>query len=415
MFNNWGFSGNPYYSNELIKEELLTTLFVGRRKERRKFISTLNSGIGAVCIEGKDFGIGKSTFFNRVALEVEKVREDFIVAKKIDFVSSTSPRDLLLDIMHRMVEAVERPGVVPKDVRNEVHKITQIRGVEKGREISVSLPSILRGSRHKSETQKERENITTGIIGSKILEIDRKVFDKAGKRFLISIENLESSKIRSESIKEGIESLRDLTFLNSLYFFIGDLGLRRTLSESGRLRSLAGNSIVIPPLNLHEFQNAVNIRLDHFSIKNKKKIEPIFPLDDDVVKYIHLKSKGDIRWAFNFLHRIFQGMVDDGHSVRVHNLADVEIIMVERAKETYEGLTRPLQKIIRGISRCGPSGPSSSSLIKETGFKTSYLNRNLNSEKIKSSPEILKRSREDRKAIYSLGYEMEMLKEYKII
>lgn len=71
-----------------------------------------------------------------------------------------------------------------------------------------------------------------------------------------------------------------------------------------------------------------------------------------------------------------------------------------------------MQRIIKVISRRGSSGPSNPELIKGTGFKASYLNRNLNSDKIRSSPEILKRSKKARQKIYSLDYEMQMLKEY---
>ena len=197
--------------------------------------------------------------------------------------------------------------------------------------------------------------------------------------------------------------LRDLIFSEFILIFIGDFQLKSRLTSSGRLRSVFGESIELSPLSLDEFQFAVDCRLKYSAIKGN--YAP--PLGDDVLEYMFSKCGGDIRWAFNFLHNVFEEIFLEDYPIRTYYLSDIEPICIKIARNTFNGLDTSEQKVIRAFSTIKSASPSDRKLQRACGVTRSTLQKILSC--LSKRPELIVRGKRDRKQVYSLGYEMGIL------
>lgn len=413
IYKKWGFTENPYMHKPLTEQEEFENLFVGRRDEVIDFFKSLQGRTGAFCIEG-DYGVGKSTFLN-MCLWLAKDQDDLILSAPIEIVSATETRDFLRDILRVSIDEVkDYENELSEESKSLIHGIeyTSTTGKETTKKGGVSTFLTAEAASTKSKMEQKREYLTNDYLVNRLKMIGNVSKNELKRIIIISLDNLEKAKIQDRNyVINSVAQLRDLTFANFIFIFIGDLGLRTEFSQgSGRLRSIFGNSLILTPLGLEEFKDAIYRRLSYIS----KDSQFTIPLNEEIVHYVHDKcNQRDIRWAFNFLHRIFDMMIKKNYSPKTYTFQEVREIIFYLAKERFDALEDSEKRLIRALKNLGPSSPSDKALQKECGVKRSTIQRTIT--KFRENPEILKRTSEGKRYEYELGYEMEILVEEKIL
>jgi len=410
IYEKWGFTQNPYIHKPLTDPEEFENLFIGRSGETVEFFKSIQGGPGAFCIEG-DYGVGKSSFLN-MCLWLAKNRSDLIVTEPIEIVS----RDFMLDILRVSIDGVKRYENKPsKESKSLIHDIeyTSTTGKETTKKGGVSTILTAEAASSTSTMWQKRELLTTDYLLNRLKTLGNISKNELKKKLIISLDNLEKAKIPDRNyVVNSVAQLRELTFTYFILILIGDEKLRIELSRgSGRLRSIFGNSLTLTPLGLEEFKNAIHRRLSYFS----KDREFTTPLNEEVVHYVFDKcNKRDIRWAFNFLHRIFDMMIKKNYSPKTHTYQEIREIISYLAKETFDALEDSEKRLIGALKNLGPCSPSDITLQKACGVKRTTIQRTIS--KFRENPEILKKtSSEGKRYKYELGYEMKILVEEGIL
>lgn len=409
LYEKWRFTKNPYMHKPLTDQEEFENLFVGRIREISDFFKSLQGGTGAFCIEG-DYGVGKSSFLN-MCLWLAKDRDDLILSTPIENVSD----DFLLDILRVSIDGVKDYGKkLSAESKSLINDIEYISTTGKETTIKGGVSTIVTADVASSTSKmwQRREFLTTDYLSNRLKTLADISRNELKRMLVISLDNLEKAKIQDRGyVVNSVAQLRDLTFENFIFIFIGDYGLSAEFSQgSGRLRSIFGNSLKLTPLGLEEFKNAIYRRLLYFSTDRQFTT----PLNEEVVNYVYDKcNKRDIRWAFNFLYRIFDMMIKKNYSPKTYTYQEVKEIIFYLAKERFDALEDSEKRLIRAIKNLGPCSPSDKELQKECGVTRSTIQRTIS--KFKENPEILKRTSEGKRYEYELGYEMEILVEEKIL
>lgn len=136
----------------------------------------------------------------------------------------------------------------------------------------------------------------------------------------------------------------------------------------------------------------------------------ITPFDDDIIEYVYEKSRGDMRWAFNILNRMFQTVMIK--EIMTYSIIDesVKEVIHKIAEKRYNSLSDPEKNIINKLADIGQPVSPSDILLQETSERSaSSLQRILS--KLLKQPELIIKTKEGRKYKYELGYEMKILKE----
>ena len=413
IYKKWGFTENPYIHKPLTEREEFENLFVGRRDEVIDFFKSLQGRTGAFCIEG-DYGVGKSTFLN-MCLWLAKDQDDLILSAPIEIVSATETRDFLRDILRVSIDEVkDYENKLSNGSKSLIHDIeyTSTTGKETTKKGGVSTILTAEAASTKSKMEQKREFLTNDYLVNRLKMIGNVSKNELKRIIIISLDNLEKAKIQDRNyVINSVAQLRDLTFANFIFIFIGDVGLRTEFSQgSGRLRSIFGNSLILTPLGLEEFKDAIYRRLSYIS----KDREFTRPLNEEVVHYVYDKcNKNDIRWAFNFLHRIFDMMIKKNYRPKTYTYQEVRKIIFYMAKERFDALEESEKRLIRALKNLGPCSPSDKALQKECGVKRPTIQKTIT--KFRENPEILKRTIEGKRYEYELGYEMEILVEEGIL
>ena len=413
IYKRWGFNENPYIHKPLNSQEEFENLFVGRIDEIVDFFKTLQGRTGAFCIEG-DYGVGKSTFVN-MCLWLATQRNDLIITNPIEIVSSNEARDFLLDILRVSIDKVKGyKNKFSKESNSLVYDMEYISTTGKETTKKGGFSAIVTGevASTASKLWQKREYLTLDYLIDRLKMISDISKNELRRMIVISLDNLEKAKIQDRDyVVESVAQLRDLTFANYTFIFIGDVGLNTELSRgSGRLRSIFGNSLILTPLKLKEFRDAIYRRLTYISEDQKF----IIPLNEEIVHYVYDKcNKKDIRWAFNFLNRIFDMMIKKNYKPKTYNFQEVREIILYIAKERFDALEDSEKRLIRALKKLGHCSPSDKLLQKECGVTRSTIQRTIT--KFRENPEILKRTSEGKRFEYELGYEMEILGEENIL
>lgn len=405
IYKKWGFSENPYIHKPLTDELEFENLFVGRKKETIDFFKSLQGRTGAFCIEG-DYGVGKSTFLN-MCLWLAKNRDDLLVSTPIELVSG----DFLLDILRVSIDGVkDYENKISKKSKSLIHDIEYISTVGKETTKKGGVATIMTAEAASSTSKmwQRREFLTADYLLNRLKMIGDTAENELKRILVISLDNLEKAKIQNrDDVVNSVAQLRDLTFANFIFIFVGDVGLRTEFSQgSGRLRSIFGNSLTLTELGLEEFKNAIHRRLSYFS----EDREFTTPLNEEVVNYVYDKcNKRDIRWAFNFLNRIFDMMIKKDYSPKTYTYQEVSEIIFYLAKERFDAFEDSEKRLIMAIKNLGPVSPSDEILQEECGVKRPTIQKTIS--KFRGNPEILKRTSEGKRYEYELGYEMDILVE----
>jgi len=335
IYKKWGFIENPYVYKPLTDQKEFENLFVGRRDDITDFFKSLQGRTGAFCIEG-DYGVGKSTFLN-MCLWLAKHRDDLLLPNPIEIVSTMETRDFLIDILRLSIDKVKAyKNKLSKESKSLIYDIeyTSTMGKETTKKGGVSTILTAEVASTASKIWQKKEFLTLDYLVNRLKMISDISKNELEMRLVVSLDNLEKAKIQKRDyVINLIGQLRDLTFANFTFIFVGDVDLNIELSlGSGRLRSILGNSLILSPLSLEEFKEAIYRRLSYIS----KDTQFTIPLNEEVAHYVYDKcNKSDIRWAFNFLHRIFDMMIKKNYRPKTYTYQEVKEIILYLAKERF--------------------------------------------------------------------------------
>jgi len=289
IYKKWGFTENPYIHKPLTEQEEFENLFVGRRDEVIDFFKSLQGRTGAFCIEG-DYGVGKSTFLN-MCLWLAKDQDDLMLSAPIEIVSTKM--GFLQDIFRVSIDEVKHyENKLLNESKSLIHDIeyTSTTGEETTIRGGVSTIFTAEAASTNSKMEQRREFLTIDYLVNRLKKIGNLSKNELKRIIIISLDNLEKAKIQDRNyVINSVAQLRDLTFANFIFIFIGDLGLRAEFTQgSGRLRSIFGNSLILTPLGLEEFKDAIYRRLSYIS----KDPQFTIPLNEGSCPlFIDLKEK----------------------------------------------------------------------------------------------------------------------------
>ena len=259
------------------------------------------------------------------------------------------------------------------------------------------------------------------FIGEKDL---REWFEERGRLRSVFGETIEIDHLKIDDFKHAIKVRLDYNSICSMYLFSLNPDYKQYLKEGNieyklkkefedKKRSLSNKARVskTDETNWEIKDSELKYRIEDVGINlNIYSSQYTTPFDDDIIEYVYEKSRGDMRWAFNILNRMFQKVMIK--EIMTYSIIDegIKDVIHKIAEKRYNSLSDPEKNIINKLADIGQPVSPSDILLQETSERSVSSLQRILSQLLKQ-PELIIKTKEGRKYKYELGYEMKILKE----
>jgi hypothetical protein len=311
-----GFTRNPYDYMPLKVNQEDRSIFVGRLKEQRQFKLQVAGTQGGIAIIEGGIGVGKTSFVNAMQYDKVAVAKGGARGQKqskylpsyetIELRENVELTDFMLSVLSNCIFSLEKMygrSASEKDRDLRAGKELVANTVRSGVGFSASILGSGIGATKEVATVAPLSAVLPTVIHT----MDR-WFDAAAEKFgyeafLVPINNLDV--LSDQVIAAFLNSARDtlLTRHRVWWILIARQGFFSYLETTARRVSelVTGTPILLNPLSLEEVHQAIDVRIERFTMQEKGRpgVAPPAPLE--AVDLLYEASCGEIRYVFKRL------------------------------------------------------------------------------------------------------------------
>ncbi len=323
IWQDIGFTRNPYDYTPLKINKEDRSIFVGRSKEQKQFKLQVAGPQGGIAIVEGAIGVGKTSFVNTMQYDKTLVAAapggkqqrspKYLPSyETIELRENTELTDFMLSVLSNCIFSLEKThgrSASEEDRDLKAGKELVANTVRSGLGFSASILGSGIGATREIATVAPLSAVLPTVIHT----MDR-WFDKASEKFgyeafLVPINNLDI--LSDQAVVAFLNAARDtlLTRHRVWWILIARQGFFSYLETSARRVSelVTGTPILLNPLSLKEVHQAIDVRVQRFSQQQreskKKQHHGILshPVPVEAVDLLYEASAGEIRYIFKRL------------------------------------------------------------------------------------------------------------------
>jgi hypothetical protein len=287
IWNDLGFTDNPYSPRPISGDEVGASLLVGRDSELSRLMSYITSSDTHPTLEGAN-GVGKTSLVSVAGYKLFRSWEtsgsqQAIIPLKEPFqlTSEMQVSEFKKSVLYRVAQAFCENHKCLKDRGFNVPNVDAVEswlnspllgGVSGG----VSVGGVVGASAGKTKLANTSEGFTEAGFVSTISKWLRECFPtNSSGGFLCVIDNLELLET-SKSARALLEAARDevLGIKGLRWVLCGARGIMRSAASSPRLQGVLADPQMINPIASESVQSLIEARIRAFSI-NEKSVAPV--------------------------------------------------------------------------------------------------------------------------------------------
>lgn len=387
IWNNFGFSDNPYNPRPIEANEEGETLLVGRSGELQKIKARISSSGTHPTLEGQN-GVGKTSLASIALYQMFKGFKEGTSQQAIIpalYPLQLAPSDNAVAFKKRVLFRAAQTMIEHHELlRTRGYSVPDIGAIEAW----LNSPTAsgwsggfnIIGAGGLSAGQSTSFNTGQGFSEdgfiSTVQQWLRDCFPtQASGAFVFLIDNLEILET-SRTARQLLESLRDEVLgLRGLRWIIcGARGIMRSAASSPRLQGVLADPLEVNPLPDTAIPDLIRARISVFSIDKN----PLVPVDEKSFEHLYAVGNKNLRNAFKFSEDFSIWLSErDNSNVSPDDVRLLlEIWMAEiadRYEEATSGITPTGWKVFDQLS--GAGGFTSPSQYSEYGFESSQAMR----------------------------------------
>ena len=382
IWNDFGFSDNPYNPRPIEANEEGEQLLVGRGTELRNIKARLSSSGTHPTLEGQN-GVGKTSLATIALYQMFKSFRDGASQQAIIPASDPlqlTPSDHAVAFKKRVLFRVAQTMIEHHDLlRSRGYNIPDVSAIEtwlnsptaSGWSGGFNLAGAAGVNAGASTNFNTGQGFAEDGFVSTVQQWLRDCFPtQASGAIVFVIDNLEILET-SRAARQMLESLRDeLLGLRGLRWVIcGARGIMRSAASSPRLQGVLADPLEVAPLPDTVIPELIRSRIEVFSID----CDPLVPVDEHSFEHLYTVGNKNLRNAFKFSEDFSIWVSERGYDqISAQDLRDLlEIWMAEiadRYEEATTGITPTGWRVFDQL--CSTGGFTSPSQYSEYGFES---------------------------------------------
>ncbi|MEM9010448.1 MAG: hypothetical protein AAGE18_04425 [Pseudomonadota bacterium] len=367
MWEQFGFTQNPYDHFPVSADDAGERLLVGRSKELEALMLRIKGRNAIPILEG-DIGIGKTSI---IAVSSFKLEREFLInggqcyltlnkpfqiepSQAINQFSENVYREILIKIHEMRNELIDRSVDV-----GDTKKLYDWLSSEQYLNISGSVGGFGGGF---SNSPNMTEGFSSLGFQNNVNQLLKKMFPHKKKGGIICvIDNLELLE-KSSKARATLEAMRDkvLTAHGLIWIVCGARGIVRGVASSPRLQGYLSNPIDIKPIPLDRIQDLIQRRVSEYKDENQKTNCPV---EQEGFNHIFKICNENLRISFKFCCDFAEWLIDNPQE-KLDSSEKLELLKVWLAGEADEFLRdakltpKPWEIFDRIIENGGSIAPS---------------------------------------------------------
>lgn len=321
LWNDLGFSDNPYSPRPITADEQGEKLLVGRAKELKKLTTYLQSSGTHPTLEGPN-GVGKTSL---VSVAGFRLKQDFIDGKTqqalipIAEPFQLTPNDTAASFKRKVFFKVAQTLIENHDLlKTKGFEVPEIANIDRWLNSPVftnvgggiNLPSIAGISASKGISINNSAGFTEDGFVSAVTEWLKRCFPTASTGgFIGVVDNLELLET-SKNARSLLEAIRDevLGIHGLRWVLCGARGIIRSVVSTPRMQGVIAEPIPIEPI-AHEFiQPLIDARLNVFKVSN----DATAPIEAIGFNYVYEIGNKNLRNAMKYSEDFSFWAVENG-------------------------------------------------------------------------------------------------------
>lgn len=309
LWNDLGFSDNPYSTRPVPGDELGESLLVGRDVELRRLARYLRSSDTHPTLEGPN-GVGKTSLTSVASYRakrewVEGVHQQALIPAGEPF--QLTPDDALPEFKRRVFFRVAQAFIDNHEkLRNRGFSVPDIDRINQwlnspiigGRSLGLSLTGAGGLNAGTTASANSSAGFTEAGFAAAVTGWLRDCFPtNASGGFICVIDNLELLET-SRSARALLEALRDevLGVQGLRWVLCGARGIVRSAASSPRLQGVLAEPINLDPIGEEHIQPLITARLNAFKID----VSPVAPVEPQGFEHLFKVGNRNLRNAFKY-------------------------------------------------------------------------------------------------------------------
>lgn len=382
IWNDFGFSDNPYNPRPIEANEDGERLLVGRGTELRSIKARLSSSGTHPTLEGQN-GVGKTSLATIALYQMFKSFRDGASQQAIIPVSDPlqlTPTDNAVAFKKRVLFRAAQTMIEHHALlRSRGYNIPDVSSIEtwlnsptaSGWSGGFNLAGAAGVNAGASTTFNTGQGFAEDGFVSTVQQWLRDCFPtQSSGAIVFVIDNLEILET-SRTARQMLESLRDeLLGLRGLRWIIcGARGIMRSAASSPRLQGVLADPLEVAPLPDAVIPELIRSRIEVFSIDG----DPLVPIDEHSFEHLYTVGNKNLRNAFKFSEDFSIWISERGYAdLSAQDLRDLLEIWMAEIAHRYEaatsGITPTGWRVFDQL--CSAGGFTAPSQYSEYGFES---------------------------------------------